>query len=98
TLAGENGILLTEAVDYLEVYAGDAAGNPVNPGSAQPSEYQYIEIRTRNSAGNTITLTYRVNSSGRLERETGSNQWSLVTDSFNGLIYSDKHVSRLRGP
>lgn len=102
-LAGENGILITQCIRDLQIFAADANGNPVAPG--EPSVYQYVRAEVRNSSSNCSsnsnwsTVTWRISESGRLERlQTGPiNSWHVETESFNGLIYADDYVERLRG-
>lgn len=101
-LADQNGILLTRYVDYLEIFAADASGEPVTANSPVPAVYQYIEVRTRPTSNaadpSASTTTYRVDRNGRLERHIHQNDWAVETENFNGLIYSDQHIDKLRGP
>ncbi len=96
-LAQQNGILVTSEVRDVMLYAGDAAGDPVDVGEA--STYQFVRIERR-SGGNWVTDLYRISPNGRLERRDGGNPpvWTLITDRFNGVLYFDDEIERLRGP
>lgn len=97
-LAEENGILFTEDMDYLEIYAADNNGNPMSANASAEAAYQFVEARTRNSAGQWTNVTYRIDRHGRLERRHPTGTWNLETENFNGLIYSKEFIPRLRGP
>lgn len=97
-LAQQNGILVTNDVRDVMLYAGDASGDPVDVG--EDSTYQFVRIERR-SGGSWVTDLYRISSDGLLERRDASTNpptWTLVTDRFNGVVYFDDYVERLRGP
>lgn len=101
TLAEDDGILFTGHMEYLEIFAADSLGNPIMPG--QTAAYQYVRAETRpNNYGTWNTVTYRISPSGRVERLTtsygGVTTWQVETENFNGVIYSDREIPRLRGP
>jgi hypothetical protein len=94
-LAQSDGLYLDYGIDALELYAGDDAGNPV--ASDEDATYQYIEIEPTFGS----TILYRVSPAGELQRFDGGSfsvPWSTVTSDFNGVIYSEEYVDRLRGP
>lgn len=99
-LAAEDGILFTREMDYLEIFAGDASGNPVAANADPPAAFQYVRARTRSGPGNSAwtVVTYRIAPSGSLERQNANGSWSLVTPQFNGVIYSEEYIPRLTGP
>lgn len=99
TLAGEDGILFTQYMQSLELFAADASGMPILPG--ETAAYQYVRAEVSDTSnGPTYTITYRISPSGRLERLISGpvTSWSTMTENFNGLIYSERYVPRLRGP
>lgn len=97
TLAGDNGILFTQHMDSLELFAANSSGNPVAAGDT--AVYQYVRAVVRNSSnGPSYTITYRISPEGRLERHISGNNWDVETETFNGVIYSERYIDRLRGP
>src|SRR5690606_24710844 len=94
-LASEDGILISNCIRDLQIFAADANGNPIGPG--QTAAYQYVRAEVRDSAFNCnsnsgwSTVTWRISESGRLERlQTGPvSSWQTLTEDFNGLIYAD---------
>lgn len=99
SLANDAGILFTQPIEYLEIFAADSAGNPVLPGSTPPAAYQYVRASVV-QGGSSTTITYRIDPTGRLERHDGDllGTWDTITENFNGVIYSDEYIPRLRGP
>ncbi len=95
-LADADGILLTGNVNHLEIFAADAAGNPISASSTDAAVYQYVRAGT--GAGSGSVTTYRIDENHRLERLLSNNQWTTETENFNGVIYADQEIQRLRGP
>lgn len=103
-LADANGILITGEVEFMEIFAGNSTAGKITQG--QTAAYQYVTVRSRNTSGSMQTFMYRISPSGvveRRQRNTGNtnfssgSSWALVTNSFNGVIYSDQHIPRLLG-
>lgn len=95
--AGPDGLLFGSALESLELFAADAAGDPI--GDGETATYQYIRATTTGSSP--TTTTYRLDASGRLERRSVSGgvvSWTTLTTSFNGVIYADEFIRRLEGP
>lgn len=94
-LAGENGLLLTADMEYLELFAADSSGNPVGPNANPPAAYQYVVAGIEDGG----SITYRISSGGVLERLNSGPvaTWTVVTNRFNGVIYSEQYIPSLRG-
>ena len=95
TLAQDSGLYFDFDIDTLELYAGDDDANPVAAG--EDATYQYIEVEPRFGS----TELYRVSPDGELQRFNPGDfsvPWSTVNSDFNGVIYSEEYVDRLRGP
>ncbi|GGS35101.1 PilX N-terminal domain-containing pilus assembly protein [Deinococcus knuensis] len=54
--------------------------------------YQFITV-----VSGTTTTIYRLNSSGKLEKKTGTSGWSTERSSFNGVLYSPGSIN-VAGP
>lgn len=93
-----SGLNIGGDVSRLEMWAADASGNPLTPdgsgGYTNASTYQYIQVRRSST-----TTTYRYTDGGQLMRQNSSGNWvAATTSAFNGVIYVDGDVDRLRGP
>ncbi len=95
-LAKENGLYIDLGdVEYFEMWAADSGGDPIDAG--QESTYQYFELGR--SCWKCETVTWRLSQDGVLEQWVEDSEfWSTVTSDFNGVVYIDDYVPRLRGP
>jgi len=101
--ADENGLPIAGDQDSVTLYAGDAAGNKLvsdgNGGWTPQASHQYIEHCTANEP----CQRYRYSDDFRLYKQNPDGTWPQSSEppeveNFNGLVYIDGEVERLRGP
>nr|WP_027892947.1 DUF4900 domain-containing protein [Calidithermus chliarophilus] len=97
--ADDRGLRFTSNLYSLELYATDSNGNLLTRNSSgewQPTAtYQYIKACT--SSSSCTEYRYADGPSKVLYRKSGSS-WVAVQSNFNGVIYVDGSINRLRGP
>lgn len=97
--ANDRGLYFTSNLYSLDLYAADDNGNPLTrdlSGRWQPAAtYQYIKACT--SSSSCTEYRYADGPSKVLYRKSGSS-WVAVQSNFNGVIYVDGNINRLRGP
>lgn len=95
--AQSSGIYVGGHVATLTMWAADANGNALTPdgdgGYTSASVYQYIEIVRPNGT----TTRYRYGPDLWLYRQSGAT-WVSEGRQFNGVVFVDGRIDRLKGP
>ena len=98
--ADEDGLVIAGDQNSLTLYAGDAAGNELSGdgsgGWTPQASHQYIEHCPSASS----CQLYRYSSDNKLYKLGSDGDWPVTAEieNFNGLVYIDGKVERLRGP
>ncbi|WP_370444427.1 DUF4900 domain-containing protein [Meiothermus sp. Pnk-1] len=99
--ANDRGLLFASNLYSLDLYATDSNGNLLTrnaSGQWQPAAtYQYIKACTSSSSSSCTEYRYTDGPSKVLYRKSGSS-WVVVQNNFNGVIYVEGSIDRLRGP
>ncbi|MDX2003921.1 MAG: DUF4900 domain-containing protein [Meiothermus sp.] len=102
--ASTGGLVLSEAMASLKLYAGTASEQPLTASGStsgsgwtpEPAPYQYIE--TCPASGTPCTL-YRYGPDKVLYQKNNlTKTWSSVRTGFNGVIFSNHRIENLTGP
>lgn len=99
--AEASGLYFDHDIEWMELFAMDSSGTPMEPGATARAEYQAIHVGFRSFSSPTLTTDlYRFNATGRLEVRASEDPeiWTVVTNSFNGVIYANGTIESLRGP
>lgn len=104
--AQQGGLLLDNTAFGVDLFAGDASGQPLTTYNTSTSKwtepnptYQYIRVYT-NSGGQAVIdpqRSYRVDQNGQMQRRNPNTGAWVNQGSFNGVIYGQT-LGRVTGP